>query len=64
MSESKRGEKNHLFGKTISLKVREKISKSQGTTIFMYSLYNQLINSFIYSRAAAKHFSCEKKYNF
>lgn len=58
MSEAKRGNKHNFFGKTHSEESKLKMSKTRGTTIYLYSLDYQFLNTFPSSRAAAKHFKC------
>lgn len=50
------GEKNHMFGKSLSSETREKISKVKGITIYLYSLDLKLIECFTSSQKAEKYF--------
>lgn len=58
MSDAKKGSNHPLYGKTPSDETKKRMSHALGTTIFMYSLDNQLLSTFTSSVAAAKYFSC------
>jgi hypothetical protein len=53
-----KGSNNPNFGRTLSDDTKLKMSLSRGFTIFVYSLEGQLLNTFVSSRIAAKHFNC------
>jgi hypothetical protein len=59
MSLAQSGDKHYLFGKTRSKEIKEKISKTKGTTIYLFSLDQELIQSFPSARATAKFFNCD-----
>lgn len=61
MNLAKIGEKNPNFGKIHLTESKAKMSIAQGTTIFVYSENNILVNNFSFARAAGLFFNTYSK---
>lgn len=58
ISKSISGDKHSLYGNTHSVETRRKMSKAKGTSIFVYNLDLQLIETFTSATMAAQYFKC------
>ena len=60
ISLTKSGKNHPMFGKTRNTEVKEKISATQGSAIFVYDSQGSLVNTFISVRKAVLHFDVSK----
>jgi group I intron endonuclease len=60
ISDSQKGENNHMFGKTHSEETKNKLSRINGTSIFVYNLQAEFVDSFTSIKKAANHFKASQ----
>jgi group I intron endonuclease len=58
MSEAKTGKNHPMYGQSLSIITKAKISMTKGTAIYVYDTQGSLVNTFSSASKAAEYFNC------